>query len=422
MSLPPLPPKYLPIPMESIRDAYHPDKRHGELFLTLCSLLALAWENKFHHTPRLREEDLYNATLPDGSEKKGYLGLSRRQYFQHKREMMLLGWLRSSSPATGYVQFTFTHTVASQAETTEIPDISAENRTPMQTNDASAKIRTNALKRIEEEDSNLIKDSESSSSSSQTQVRKTAPAPIEATTDSEKKIQLLIEKLSLLFDPAEYGLLEFREIFLAGIPERLLGWIAKAYQDRKRLESPIGLIVKNLVNQTAPDRYYMISYDTILPPSYLEAVGELDLPCPHCPETFTTQESLEAHKRTHHPCNECGKVFSDEAARLAHWTASHDTMHQAFVPDLEADDETVHAWTVVLDQLRDEMPKASFETWVRDSQAVRYDGNTLSVATRNVYARDWMTERLTETVQKMLIGIVGKAVTVEFVVLEQVQE
>ena len=76
----------------------------------------------------------------------------------------------------------------------------------------------------------------------------------------------------------------------------------------------------------------------------------------------------------------------------------------------------LQAWQSVLGQLQIEMPRASFDTWVRDTEALTLDRDVLTVAARNVYARDWLEARLTSTVQRLLIGILNQAVTVQFVV------
>ena len=52
------------------------------------------------------------------------------------------------------------------------------------------------------------------------------------------------------------------------------------------------------------------------------------------------------------------------------------------------------AWQSALGQLQMEMPKASFDTWVRDTQVVSYTDGTLTVGVRNAYARDWLESRL----------------------------
>ena len=74
------------------------------------------------------------------------------------------------------------------------------------------------------------------------------------------------------------------------------------------------------------------------------------------------------------------------------------------------------AWQSVLGQLQLEMPKASFDTWVRDTKPVSYQDGTLVIGVRNAYARDWLDNRLASTINRLLTGILGTGVTVEFVV------
>ncbi|MDO9302163.1 MAG: DnaA N-terminal domain-containing protein, partial [Anaerolineales bacterium] len=59
-------------------------------------------------------------------------------------------------------------------------------------------------------------------------------------------------------------------------------------------------------------------------------------------------------------------------------------------------------WNSVLEQLQTDMPRASFETWVRDTQALSYAGGVITVAVRNAYARDWLESRLVDTVNNVL--------------------
>jgi chromosomal replication initiator protein len=74
------------------------------------------------------------------------------------------------------------------------------------------------------------------------------------------------------------------------------------------------------------------------------------------------------------------------------------------------------AWNSVLGQLQMEMPKASFDTWVRDTRPVSYENNTLTIAVRNAYARDWLESRLASTVSRLLVGILNTNVVLSFVV------
>lgn len=74
------------------------------------------------------------------------------------------------------------------------------------------------------------------------------------------------------------------------------------------------------------------------------------------------------------------------------------------------------AWQSVLAQLQMEMPRASYETWVRDTRPMAYENGVITVGVRNAYARDWLESRLAVTVSRLLIGILNSNVTVEFIV------
>jgi chromosomal replication initiator protein len=74
------------------------------------------------------------------------------------------------------------------------------------------------------------------------------------------------------------------------------------------------------------------------------------------------------------------------------------------------------AWQSALGQLQMEMPKASFDTWVRDTQIVSYADGLFTIAVRNAYARDWLESRLSSTVTRLLTGMMNRSVEVAFVV------
>jgi len=82
-------------------------------------------------------------------------------------------------------------------------------------------------------------------------------------------------------------------------------------------------------------------------------------------------------------------------------------------------------WQLAVGQLAAEMPKASFDAWVRPAFPLAFaDANggggpaMLTVAAANDYAREWLAERLTKTLERKLAGLAGKPVRVQFVVQE----
>ena len=74
------------------------------------------------------------------------------------------------------------------------------------------------------------------------------------------------------------------------------------------------------------------------------------------------------------------------------------------------------AWQSVLAQLQMEMPRASYDTWVRDTRPMAYENGVITVGVRNAYARDWLESRLAASVTRLLIDILNSNVAVDFVV------
>ena len=80
------------------------------------------------------------------------------------------------------------------------------------------------------------------------------------------------------------------------------------------------------------------------------------------------------------------------------------------------------ALQIALDQLRLDMPKASFDTWVRDASFVSFEDGIFTVGTPNAYGREWLASRLTSTITRLLTGILNQKVEVQFIVVEEAIE
>jgi chromosomal replication initiator protein len=72
------------------------------------------------------------------------------------------------------------------------------------------------------------------------------------------------------------------------------------------------------------------------------------------------------------------------------------------------------AWQATLGQLQMEMPKASFDTWVRNAEPVKQNGNAVTIGVQNAYARDWLDSRLSSTITHLLAGYMETPVDVDF--------
>ncbi|MCC7358523.1 MAG: chromosomal replication initiator protein DnaA [Anaerolineales bacterium] len=73
-------------------------------------------------------------------------------------------------------------------------------------------------------------------------------------------------------------------------------------------------------------------------------------------------------------------------------------------------------WQAALGQLQLEIPKSTFDTWVRGSALVSQEEGAYVVGVNNAYAKDWLENRLHGTVKRTLSGLAGRAVDVRFVV------
>jgi len=76
------------------------------------------------------------------------------------------------------------------------------------------------------------------------------------------------------------------------------------------------------------------------------------------------------------------------------------------------------AWQSVLGQLQMEMPRASFDTWVRDTQLIHYDKGLMTIGVRNAYARDWLESRMAGAITQLLVGLTDSNISVNFVVAQ----
>ncbi len=78
--------------------------------------------------------------------------------------------------------------------------------------------------------------------------------------------------------------------------------------------------------------------------------------------------------------------------------------------------KAAQAWQATLGQLQMDMPKAAFDTWVRDAELIAYEDGAFTIGVKNAYARDWLDDRLSSTITKILTGIMNRSVAVRFTV------
>jgi len=76
--------------------------------------------------------------------------------------------------------------------------------------------------------------------------------------------------------------------------------------------------------------------------------------------------------------------------------------------------EGKQAWQAALGQLQLEMPKAAYDTWVRDAVLISTTDDIFHIGVKNAYARDWLESRLQSTITKLLNGSLNRPVELRF--------
>jgi chromosomal replication initiator protein len=73
-------------------------------------------------------------------------------------------------------------------------------------------------------------------------------------------------------------------------------------------------------------------------------------------------------------------------------------------------------WDIARSQLRLQLPRSTYETWVRDTTCLACEDGAFIIGVANAYAKDWLSLRLRPQIKRALAGIVGQAVDVTFIV------
>jgi hypothetical protein len=191
-------------------------------------------------------------------------------------------------------------------------------------------------------------------------------------------------------------------------PTHVFAWLACAYDQwvdggrKGRIQSPGAYVYKKLASAPfeMPALEYQHAWINILPEDWLERFGLIDYTC-ECGEVRKLRAEYERHLATHEDRSE-SRVEGEPAKSIV-------------TKNNSVDPKALKVWESVVDQLRMHLPRASFDTWVQDAEPVNFDGSVLSIGARNAYARDWLQNRLSDLVNKLLTEIMS-GVSVSFVV------
>jgi chromosomal replication initiator protein len=74
------------------------------------------------------------------------------------------------------------------------------------------------------------------------------------------------------------------------------------------------------------------------------------------------------------------------------------------------------AWKATLGELELQMTKATFNTWLKDARLLTKEEDEFVIGVRNDYAKDWLENRLHDTILRTLRAIYRQRVKIRFVV------
>ena len=224
------------------------------------------------------------------------------------------------------------------------------------------------------------------------------PPPPDSSQHGSKK-----RKTSLLSRAIRHALLEagvfenkLSELMEVGLSDAEILAILRRGQEEFKGQKKGALIFYRIKNKILPSEAYF---------------GE---PCPEC-------GCFGSHKSTcEKGIREKYAVGGDENEIDEDASSSREEMALDFSESSNVkNSKAIMAWRTILGELEMEMPRASFNTWVRDAVPVALDDFLLIVSVRNMVTRDWLEGHLSSTVSRLLVGILNDAdAQVEFILGE----
>lgn len=91
------------------------------------------------------------------------------------------------------------------------------------------------------------------------------------------------------------------------------------------------------------------------------------------------------------------------------------TPQTPFSSSAAAELDAQHAWQVALGDLRAQMSRVDFETWIKPLQPLGCVDGVFTIGAHNDYARQWAETRLAATLTRLLQGILNQPVSVAVV-------
>ncbi|RWR08939.1 chromosomal replication initiator protein DnaA [Siminovitchia fortis] len=79
-------------------------------------------------------------------------------------------------------------------------------------------------------------------------------------------------------------------------------------------------------------------------------------------------------------------------------------------------------WEKVLEKIEKKISKPSFDTWLKSTEAYELQGDIMTIAVPNEFARDWLEGRYTDLISKILYELVGENLNIKFIIPPDAEE
>ena len=73
-------------------------------------------------------------------------------------------------------------------------------------------------------------------------------------------------------------------------------------------------------------------------------------------------------------------------------------------------------WQKTLQEIEKKISKPSFDTWLKSTRALSFEGNTIIVEAPNDFARDWLDGNYKELLTDIIDQLIGERVNIKFVI------
>lgn len=114
------------------------------------------------------------------------------------------------------------------------------------------------------------------------------------------------------------------------------------------------------------------------------------------PEGMDDADSLLAWLKDHDP---------EEAAKRQQAEYAAQALEPASADDAPPPTELEVRWFAVLDRIRMELPKATYDTWLRATRLAGVDGDVYTVEVPNAYAKDWVGNRMANNLTRNIEAV-----------------